>query len=210
MTTSPRSIEQDICLLDELSARAMALACDLQERCVAVADAREAADLAMGFQRAARSVRQTIALKAKLERERERRAAEARARAAEEAVARVQRRKAQVRLAVERAVWDEAENERFAEILLAGLDDRLDAAAFADDFCDEAAQDQIARFCDELGVTPPAASTAGDGEGDSEGEAGDRDLARKPATASAGQSLAPDGGGAESLDAGPPVRRSSG
>jgi len=206
MSTSPRSIEQDICLLDDLSARAMALACDLQERCVAVGDAREAGDLALGFQRAARSVRQTIALKTKLERERERRAAETSARVAEEAVARVKRRKAQVRLAVERAVWDETEDEQFAELLVVELDDRLDGAALADDFCDEAARDQIARLCKQLGVTPPAASAAEDGEAG----AGDRDPSRAPAPASVDRSLAPDGGGETGLDAGAPIRRSSG
>ncbi len=69
MTTSPERAEQDIRWLDELSELGMAMARDLQGQALAATEAGEKADLALAFQRTARSVRQTIALKAQLERD---------------------------------------------------------------------------------------------------------------------------------------------
>lgn len=154
MTTSPESADEDIRLLDELSGLGMAMSRDLQGRCLAVGDAGEAAQLALAFQRASRSVRQTIALKARLLRDRTRHDREDQAHAVRETEARILIRKAQVRLSVERAVWNEADGPE-AERLLDEFDDLLEAETFNDGFVQGPVDIHIARLCQELGVTPP-------------------------------------------------------
>ncbi|MDB5425156.1 MAG: hypothetical protein JWQ29_2572 [Phenylobacterium sp.] len=193
MTTSPQSAEQDIRLLDHISQLGMAMACDFQQRCLAVGDAREAADLALAFQRATRSVRQSIALKAKLTRDVTLHERDDRAHAVRETEARVQVRKAQVRLHVERAVWNEADGPE-AERLLDELDDLLDCGAFDEGFVQGPVETHVARFCEELGVTPLPA-------------AGDSFLS---SPVGEGESPSPDGGAEESPGPGEPLRRSSG
>jgi hypothetical protein len=153
MATPPEIADEDIRLLDELSALGMAMSRDLQGRCLAVGDAGEAADLALGFQRSSRSVRQTIALKAKLLRDRVRFGRQDQTHAVREAEGRMLIRKAQVRLNVERAVWNEADGPE-AERLLDELDDILEAETFSDDFVQGLVGTHIARICEELGVTP--------------------------------------------------------
>jgi hypothetical protein len=77
------------------------------------------------------------------------------------------RRRSQVRLAVERAIWTEAEGLE-AERLLDDLDDVLEEAALADGFLDGPVEAVIARIRDDLGL---AASPTGE---EADGEAGDR------------------------------------
>ena len=166
MATPPEIADEDIRLLDELSGLGMAMSRDLQGRCLAVGDAREAADLALGFQRSSRSVRQTIALKAKLLRDRVRFGREDKTHAVREAEGRMLIRKAQVRLSVERAVWNEADGPE-AERLLGELDDILEAETFSDDFVQGLVQTHIARICAELGVEPPAPTGGADAADDS-------------------------------------------
>lgn len=67
-----------------------------------------------------------------------------------------QRRKARVRLAVERTIWDEADSPE-AERLLDELDDRLDEAALSDAFTDEDVEACIARLRSDLGLAAPPA-----------------------------------------------------
>ena len=110
--------------------------------------------------RSSRSVRQCIALKAKLLRDQVRHDREDQAHASRQADTRIQIRKAQVRLSVERAVWNEADGPE-AERLLTELDDILEAETFSDDFLQGLVQTHIARICEELGVTPPGAKTTG-------------------------------------------------
>jgi hypothetical protein len=159
MATPPEISEEDIRRLDELSELGMAMSRDFHGRCLAVGDAGEAADLALGFQRSSRSVRQGIALKAKLLRDRVRFGREDQAHAVRETEGRMLVRKAQVRLSVERAVWNEADGPE-AERLIDELDDILEAETFNDEFVQGLVHTHIARICEELGVTPPAASDA--------------------------------------------------
>jgi hypothetical protein len=126
MERQPQSAQQDILLLDELTQLGMAMARDLGA--LAMDDAKQAAHQALGFQRAARSVRQTIALKARLLRDLTRHDREDAAHAARLAETRLQVRKAQVRLSVERCVWSEADGSE-AERLLDELDDLIEAEA---------------------------------------------------------------------------------
>jgi hypothetical protein len=199
MGTPPQIADSDICLLDELSALGMAMSRDLQGRCSTVGEARDAAHLALGFQRSSRSVRQCIALKAKLLRDQVRHGREDQAHAARQDETRMLIRKAQVRLSVERAVWNEADGPE-AERLLGELDDILEAETFSDDFVQGHVQTHIARICDALGVTPLAGSGAGDLA--SPGGGGGASLH--------GLSPAPDEGGEAAAPADPPLRQSSG
>ena len=157
MATSSQSAEEDIRLLDQLSGLAMAMAQRFQAQCLAAGEAREAADLALGFQRAARSVRQCIALKARLQWDAERREREARAEAEDARAVRAERRKAQVRTAVKRWVLDVHEGFD-ADNLLNDLEERLEEDALYGLF---GGQDDInlhiARLCEEIGVPGPAA-----------------------------------------------------
>jgi len=159
MSTPSEIAEEDIRRLDELSELGMAMSRDFHGRCLAVGDAREAADLALGFQRTSRSVRQTIALKTKLLRDRVRFEREDQTHAVRETEGRMLVRKAQVRLSVERAVWNEADGPE-AERLLDALDDVLEIETFNDDFTQGPVATHIERICAELGVTPPDASDA--------------------------------------------------
>jgi len=159
MSTPSEIAEEDIRRLDELSELGMAMSRDFHGRCLAVGDAREAADLALGFQRTSRSVRQTIALKAKLLRDRVRFEREDQTHAVRETEGRMLVRKAQVRLSVERAVWNEADGPE-AERLLGELDDLLEAETFNDDFVQGLVHTHIARICEELGVEPLGPKTA--------------------------------------------------
>ena len=66
---------------------------------------------------------------------------------------RVQHRKAQVRMAVERLVWSEAEEDE-AERLLADLDNLLDEESLSDGFTESPLEAHIARICRDLGLSP--------------------------------------------------------
>lgn len=141
-------------ILAELSELGLALARGVQAQALAAEDPATVADLSLAFHRISRSVRQTLALEAKLERDRNRQDREDRADAVREAERRVQHRKAQVRIAVERLVWNEAEDDE-AERLLADLENLLDEEALSDSFTEAPLDAHIARICKELGLAAP-------------------------------------------------------
>jgi hypothetical protein len=158
MTTSAEKIERQDRILAELAELGAALAHDLQARALAADDAALAADLGRAFHTVSRSVRQTLALDAKLERDRQRQSREDRADATRAHAVRADRRKAQVKAAVERCIWSEADGHE-AERLLDDLDERLDLDDLADAFAGEdPIAAHIARLCADLGVTAPDAS----------------------------------------------------
>jgi hypothetical protein len=99
-------------VLAELSELGLTLARELHGRALAAGTAgtaEEAQALSLAFHRISRSVRQTIGLEAKLDRERRRQDHDARREGERRADGAATPRKAQVRLAVERAIWTEAE-----------------------------------------------------------------------------------------------------
>jgi hypothetical protein len=155
MSTPSEKHERQDRVLAEILELALDLARSSHARALAAEDASEAADHGLTFQRATRSVRQTLALEAKFERDRKT------AERADDDVAKrakashVARRKAQVRLAVERCVWSEADGSE-AENLVADLDDILELDALAGAFAgDDAIETHVARVCAELGVDTP-------------------------------------------------------
>lgn len=121
-------------ILARLSELGLSLAEATHERALAAETPKEAAELGLAFHRISRSVRQTLALEARLEREGQRELAEMRVQAARDQADAAERRKAQVRLAVEREIWDEYEDSEEIEDLLDGLAQRLDREAVAGGF----------------------------------------------------------------------------
>ncbi|THD81151.1 MAG: hypothetical protein E7812_05470 [Phenylobacterium sp.] len=143
--------------LTELLELGMAAAREAQTRLLAAEDAKAVADLSLAFSRVSRAVRQTIALKEKLARERRRQDKDDAVETRRDDQRRLDRRKAQVKAAVERLIWTEHETDD-AEPLLDALDDRLDEDMLYDDVLAEDVDTHIARICEDLQIPPPARS----------------------------------------------------
>ena len=155
--------------LAELAQHDLALARDFARRALAAEESEEASGLARSYQRAARSYRQTLALKVRLRREL---AAAAQAQAntprPKPGGAAVARRIGEVREALLRLAWNEAERpeDEQAETeatepaveLFAFLRPDVEATLTEDcqkaDFCDEPLDDHVARLAMKLGFAP--------------------------------------------------------
>ena len=138
-------------ILGELAELGLSLARVVHERALAAETPEATSELALAFHRISRSVRQTLALEAKLERDRARQDREVRAEAARQHENGVARRKHQVRMAVERSVWNEAEGAE-AERLLDELDDILEEEALSDAFAEGPVEAHVARLRADLGL----------------------------------------------------------
>lgn len=160
METPLEKRERQDRILAELSELGLELARDLQASALAAREASDKADLSLAFHRTSRSVRQSLALEARLERDREAADREDHEVAKRAASAHAARRKAQVKLAVERCVWSEADGDE-AEKLLNDLDDILELDTLSDTYAgDDPVETHIARICAELGVDTPEAFAA--------------------------------------------------
>jgi len=163
--------EEEAAGLAEIARHDLELARDFARRALAATDNDEASRLGRSYQRAARSYRQTLAVKARLKRDL---AAAARAQADTPARkpggAAVARRIGELRTALLRLSWDEAERLE-TEAEAAGASDaaclefawrRVDAEATISDACvtpDFAAaplDDEVARLALHLGFLPDA------------------------------------------------------
>ena len=142
-------------ILTRLGELGLSLAEDMHACALAAETPKDKADLGLAFHRISRSVRQTLALEAKLERDRHRQDREGRADAVREQQARVSLRKAQVKAAVERAIWSEVEGDE-AERLVDDLADFLDEEALSNDFTSGPLDAHIARIRAEFGLSPSA------------------------------------------------------
>jgi hypothetical protein len=142
-------------ILAELSELCLSAARHLHTDLLAAKDADIAGRLGVAFHGVARSVRQTLALEARLERDCRRQDREDRERAHQEEEVRVATRKAHVRRVVRRVIWDEAEDDE-VQRLVADLEDRLDEEALSDSFTDEAVEAHVARVRKALGLSQPA------------------------------------------------------
>lgn len=139
--------------LAELAELGMALARDLQARALAASDDETAQALGRAFHTVARTVRQTMALEAKLAREAQRRAGEA-AEAAEVArrdvPARSEKRRAEIREALVRHIWTEAENEDIGLELTWAMDGMLDDLMVTSTFLDRPVEVWIEKIRGEI------------------------------------------------------------
>src|SRR5258706_4005471 len=124
---------------EELLARLAA--CDLSAaervhgRLMAAEEAGDIAELGRTYQRVARSLRQTLALKAKLKREREQGARDAPP--AKPGGVAVARRIRELRTAVTRVIWSEAEAAESADYFEEELGDLITRESLTDSFCAE-------------------------------------------------------------------------
>jgi len=125
------------------------------ERALAADDPDVEAKATAAFHRAARSVRQCLALEARLVRDAARAAREDHDQIQREATAGRSRRRGHARAAVERLIWTESEDQIEAERLEAELDDLLDLEDFSGGFDDEAVPALIARLARDLGLPAP-------------------------------------------------------
>jgi hypothetical protein len=126
---------------------------------MAAEEAADIAELGRTYQRIARSLRQTLALKARFKREREADAKDAAKHATAPATTgpmACARRVREVRAAVARVAWNEAEADDW-ELHLEALDDILTTEILRDDICAEPLDDHVARVCQALELSPQAA-----------------------------------------------------
>jgi len=151
-------------ILGELTELGLALARDLHARALAAETAQEAQALGLAFQRVSRSVRQSLALEAKLQRDAKLAAREAQAGAAEGRALtrqpwerRVSVHQDRVREAMHHLLWTEADgDEGEFEILEDDLTVRLEEAAFdGDAFLQTPVEALVARFAAEMELSAP-------------------------------------------------------
>jgi hypothetical protein len=157
MTPDVEMTERHARGLAELTELGLSLARDLHACALAEPDPSTKAETALAFHRVSRSVRQSMALEARLKRDLMRDDREARAEAVQAAETLVRTRKAQVRAAVERLIWTEAENDEEAERLVDELGEHLDEAALHQGFADDPVEVHVARLRAELGLSSEAA-----------------------------------------------------
>ena len=149
--------DRDEEMLARLAGFDLAAAERVHGRLMGAEEAGEIAELGRTYQRIARSLRQTLALKAKLKRDRE-----AAAKDAPNAPARppgglaVARRLGELRAAVARVIWDEAEREE-APFVEEALEELIADEMRADSFCAEPLDDHVARICLMLDLSPRGA-----------------------------------------------------
>ena len=160
MTDTPASRDQEI--LADIAERAYALACKVQDQAMVSDDAEAVARLGAQFHQAARTVGQTLALKASLDHGAQRRAREAASEAAQDTQAEVAARRTQVAAHVRCAIY-RAYRGYQATNLRDDLDRRLDAEVLQPGFGAETLEAHIMRLSAELGLA------AGDGQDDEGG-----------------------------------------
>jgi hypothetical protein len=162
MSTSTEMVERHGRVLAELSELGLTLARAVHAKAMAAETPQQACELGLAFHRISRSVRQTLALEARLERDRvrlERDKVQAEAEAQRHLLGSLPQRKARVRAAVEQLIWTEAETDEI-EGLLEDLETHIEITALGDDFLVGSVQDQVDRIRAQLGFPPP-----GTGEG---------------------------------------------
>lgn len=151
-------------ILGELADMSLSLARRLHEEAMA-ADPAQAEGLVLAFQRVSRSLRQTLALEARLERERTRAIIEAARLAEEERRTRRSDRRGQVKAVLSQLIWTEAERWETSD-LLAELERRVEAHCLDEAFIAAPVEAVIARLRAELGF--PANDEGRDEEGGDE------------------------------------------
>jgi hypothetical protein len=164
VSTTTEMTDRHGALLGRLADLGMSLAEDLHARALAAKDEKSANDLALAFHRISRSLRQTLALEARLERERKLALREAAQREASETLDRVQKKRSVLRKAVAPLAWAEHEGDE-AEDLLEDMEFWVYEASGEDDFLDTPVEVLISRLREAFGL--PASDAA---QGDEEPE----------------------------------------
>ncbi len=139
--------------LAQLLELGMEAAREAHTRLMVSEDSKALADCALAFNRVSRSVRQTIALQAKVARARKHRDRDDATDAQRAEAVRISRRKDQVKATVERLIWTEAEGGE-AERLESHLDDLVSEDALYEAFLAQPVEVYIARIRQDLGLAP--------------------------------------------------------
>ena len=141
--------DRDREILEELAELGLAVAVTLKERIAAAGDA-DCADLSLAFTRVARSIRQTLAFKAKLAEMKAKGAEKRHAKEREQAIetSRLKFKKRQVA----RDVGEMVESQGGSENLLTDLNERLDDPDIEDELLTVRVGDVIIGLCDDLGI----------------------------------------------------------
>ncbi|MBU1375221.1 MAG: hypothetical protein KKE02_11090 [Alphaproteobacteria bacterium] len=162
MSTPPDIAERHARVLARLTELGLALAEQTFTDAQAAETPAERVEAVKAFHTISRSVRQSVALEAKLVRQQAQDLRDAE-RAALTGPPRkpggveLSKRIGAVRDAVTRVIWHEAEDEDYAEWLEEQLRDELTSACQRDNFCAEPLDDHIARLCLEMGLPEDAA-----------------------------------------------------
>ncbi|HEX7948242.1 MAG TPA: hypothetical protein VF495_26490 [Phenylobacterium sp.] len=163
-------LDADETMLGRLAERDLAAAEHAHDRLLAADGAADIADLGLAYARFARSLRKTLALKARLGGERQatlREAVADRPQWTAAAAVRAEQRQRQVYEAVDAVIWAEHQARRLdrPDAMLARLLERLAAEAWDDRFADRDPATLAARICMDLGLPAPGApSTSPDQE----------------------------------------------
>jgi lambda repressor-like predicted transcriptional regulator len=157
MTNAATTTGHHAPILAELAEMGLSLARAVHEKALAAETQADLAEMTLAFHRISRSLRQTLALEAKLERDRTRQAQAAEIGTIRTCPQRATERKAQLRTALEPIIWDEAEGEE-AEVLLDVLDELLAEESLSDDFLAGSIEAHVERIRQDLGL---AAAPAG-------------------------------------------------
>jgi hypothetical protein len=161
MSDTHQTLERSDVMLDELARMGLTLARELHQRATQTEDNEAAVRLALAFHHVSRSVRQSVALSARLQRER-RRDAELRLDTAERrATAQLQDRTGRVRAAIEQLSWTETADWRTLT-RREKLELLLNAEAASDDFLDGPVEAPVARIARAMGLTLRAVPSATD------------------------------------------------
>lgn len=167
MSEAEPHTERHAAILAELAEIGMVMARGLREE-VETAESPEAKARAVAaFPKIARAVRQTLALEARFRRDAARDRVATDERVATEMTSHIRRRKAQVRMWMQRAICNETPGDQeTAEARLYDLYERLDDAVLEEDFALAPFPQVIAYLHRELGLTPPTFGDADDDAGD--------------------------------------------
>jgi hypothetical protein len=153
---SEPAADRDEEMLSRLAEFDLAAAERVHGRLMAAEESSEIAELGRTYQRVARSLRQTLALKAKLKHDRE--AAAKATPPVKAGPAAMARRARELREAVTRVIWSEAESPDDGTFLEDMLDEAITHEMLGDEFCAETLDEHVARVCDGLGLTPGQAA----------------------------------------------------
>jgi hypothetical protein len=145
-------------VLAELAEIGMAMARGLRDEMEAAETPETKARAMAGFTKIARTVRQCVALEARLERDAARAAVEAQAREDGHLQRRIRRRKAHVTRWIQRAICNDAQDDDEGDDLAAermeDLRERLDENLLDADFADRPLGEVVALLCADLGLDP--------------------------------------------------------
>lgn len=149
MSNAAARAERQSAMLDELAELGLALARDLQRRALQAEAPQEAASLADAFHRVARSVRQSLALQARLAREVRQDVADEQVEADRERRVAAHRRKKVLAEALERIVWTECEADE-AENLARCIGFHIEGEIGRGGFLTTDVETLIRRICREM------------------------------------------------------------